>query len=89
MFVLADNVVTGNCPFHTLQAWQEMRIQQPSLFWRACELEALLNERRQKLGRDRIWLTAANRPLATATTDHVQGKLTQEVEQMCGGYCHL
>jgi hypothetical protein len=54
------------CPLKRLSAFGEMRRDRPELFARACALEALLNERRAALGKDPVWLTRFNRPLAEA-----------------------
>jgi hypothetical protein len=54
------------CPFHRPGTWQDMRRDEPALFNRAAELEALLNERRDELGRDRVYLTRFGKPLAEA-----------------------
>lgn len=54
------------CPFHTPQRWAEMRRDEPDLFERACHLERTLNARRDELGRDHVFLTRFNRPLADA-----------------------
>ncbi|MBO0839122.1 MAG: phosphoadenosine phosphosulfate reductase, partial [Actinobacteria bacterium] len=51
------------CPFHRPSAWQEMSRQEPELFARSCDLENLLNERRDELGKDHVWLTRFNKPL--------------------------
>lgn len=45
------------CPFHSPAYWSEMRRDEPDLFAKAQQLEDLLNERRDMLGRDRIYLT--------------------------------
>ncbi|MBB4747761.1 hypothetical protein BJ964_001922 [Actinoplanes lobatus] len=54
------------CPFHRPSTWAEMRRDRPELFARACDLETLLNERRDMLGRDHVYLTRYARPLADA-----------------------
>lgn len=54
------------CPFTRPQGWAEMRRDEPELFERACELEAILNDRRAKLERHPVYLTRYNRPLADA-----------------------
>jgi hypothetical protein len=54
------------CPFHTPQHWAEMRRDEPELFDRARHLEDTLNARRDELGRDHVFLTRFNRPLAEA-----------------------
>jgi hypothetical protein len=54
------------CPLKRPAAFGEMRRDRPELFARACALESLLNERRAALGKDPVWLTRFNRPLAEA-----------------------
>jgi hypothetical protein len=54
------------CPFRRPAAFGEMRRDRPDLFARACALESLLNARRAALGKDPVWLTRFNRPLAEA-----------------------
>lgn len=46
-----------------------MRRDRADLFQRACDLEQLLNTRRAELGRDPVWLTRFNRPLADAVAE--------------------
>lgn len=54
------------CPFHRPSTWAEMRRDRPELFKRACDLEDLLNGRRQTLQRDPVFLTRFNKPLSDA-----------------------
>lgn len=54
------------CPFTRPSAWQDRRRNEPELFGKACDLEALLNRRRDTLGRDRVYLTRFGKPLAEA-----------------------
>ncbi len=54
------------CPYRRPQTWAETRRDRPALFARACQLEELLNTRRRTLGKDPVWLTRFNRPLADA-----------------------
>jgi hypothetical protein len=54
------------CPLRRPDRFAEMRRDRPDLFQRACDLEELLNARRAELGRDPVWLTRFNRPLADA-----------------------
>jgi hypothetical protein len=51
------------CPFHRPQTWAEMRRDEPELFDKAADLEDLLNERRDMVGRDHVYLTRFGRPL--------------------------
>jgi hypothetical protein len=46
-----------------------MRRDRPALFAQACQLENLLNTRRADLGKDPVWLTRFNQPLARAIAE--------------------
>lgn len=54
------------CPMHRPATWREMARDNPDQFRRAVELERLLNERRDELGKDHVYLTRFNRPLDEA-----------------------
>lgn len=54
------------CPFHRPDTWAEMRRHEPELFWKSVDLERTLNERRDMLGKDHVWLTRFNKPLDEA-----------------------
>jgi hypothetical protein len=54
------------CPMHRPSTWREMRRDEPELFQRAVELEAALNVRRGRLGRDQVYFTRFARPLDQA-----------------------
>jgi hypothetical protein len=54
------------CPLRRPSAFGEMRRDRPDLFARACAFEDRLNARRAELGREPVWLTRFNRPLAEA-----------------------
>jgi hypothetical protein len=43
-----------------------MRRSKPELFEKACQLEDLLNERRDELGKDHVYLTRFAKPLREA-----------------------
>jgi hypothetical protein len=51
------------CPFHRPSTWAEQRRDEPELFWKSVELERTLNERRDMLGKDHVYLTRFGRPL--------------------------
>ncbi|QKG20080.1 phosphoadenosine phosphosulfate reductase [Actinomadura verrucosospora] len=57
------------CPFHRLSSWQDMRRDQPDLFTKACHLETAINQRRRTLGKDPVYLTCYNAPLADVAPD--------------------
>ncbi|MET8624568.1 phosphoadenosine phosphosulfate reductase [Kitasatospora sp. NPDC004669] len=78
------------CPFHRPETWHEMRRTEPELFEKACQLEDLLNQRRDGLGKDHVWLTAYNQPLREAIPDGVDPLplVFDEAEGACtSGYC--
>ena len=54
------------CPMHRPATWREMRRDDPDTFGRAAALERLLNERRDTLGKDHVYLTRFARPLDEA-----------------------
>lgn len=54
------------CPFHRPSVWQDQRRNEPELFARACDLESLLNDRRDVLGKDHVYLSRFGKPLAEA-----------------------
>lgn len=54
------------CPMHRPAVWSEMRRDEPTLFKRSVELEALLNERRDMLGKDHVYFTRFAKPLDQA-----------------------
>ena len=54
------------CPFHRPQTWAEQARDEPELFERSAQLEDTLNERRDRLGKDRVYLTRFGRPLREA-----------------------
>jgi 3'-phosphoadenosine 5'-phosphosulfate sulfotransferase (PAPS reductase)/FAD synthetase len=54
------------CPFHRPNEWIEMRRTQPELFERAVELERMLNDKRELLGKDRLFMHRALVPLDQA-----------------------
>jgi hypothetical protein len=77
------------CPFHTLQAWQRQREDEPELFGKSVALEALLNERRAMLGKDLMWLTRKLVPLDQATSPHRQLPMfaDDQADACESGYC--
>lgn len=77
------------CPYHSKASWQEMRNNEPDLFWKSVDLEQGINERLAVKGFDPVWLTDWNAPLAEATSPHRQlPMLGMEAEDACeSGYC--
>ncbi|MFD5099749.1 phosphoadenosine phosphosulfate reductase [Streptomyces albidochromogenes] len=76
------------CPFHRPETWHDMRRDEPELFEKACQLEELLNRRRDELGKDHVWLTRFNRPLRKAIPDGVDTLPFDEWDSGCdSGWC--
>jgi hypothetical protein len=59
------------CPMKRPEDWHEMRRNEPDEFNAACDLEDLLNERRESLGKDDIFFTRFAQPLRQAIPDGV------------------
>jgi hypothetical protein len=59
------------CPFHRPGTWHDQRRDDPELFAKSCDLEDLLNERRDVLGKDHVYLTRFAKPLRVAIPDGV------------------
>lgn len=51
------------CPFHTRDEWQRLARTRPDLFERACDLEDLLHDRGEALGRGAFYMTRYGKPL--------------------------
>jgi hypothetical protein len=77
------------CPYHRPSTWQTMRAEEPVLFDRAVELERLLNQRREALGKDRVWLTRFAAPLDRVIPAGVQTlPLAEDQDAACdNGWC--
>lgn len=74
------------CPFHSQVRWQDMRKNEPDLFYKACELDELLRARRLSMGRDEIYIHPRLVPLRAAVG--YQPDLWDETENCCeSGYC--
>jgi hypothetical protein len=59
------------CPFHRREDWRKLKREHPDLFTQAVELERTLGDRRESLGKDRMWMTASNRPLDQVIDDQL------------------
>lgn len=59
------------CPFHRPETWHDQRRSEPDLFAKSCDLEDLLNDRRDVLGKDHVYLTRFAKPLRVAIPDGV------------------
>ena len=66
------------CPFHSKEAWRELKRETPDLFQKAVELEATINVKRARLfaAKDwdkdpNVWLTRHLRPLDQVVDDQL------------------
>jgi hypothetical protein len=78
------------CPFHRPQQWSEMRRDEPELFWKAADLEKTLNQRRDSLGKDHVYLTGYGKPLEKAipeAQDTLPGFDGADIDTCDEGYC--
>ncbi|MFJ1865495.1 phosphoadenosine phosphosulfate reductase [Streptomyces sp. NPDC088097] len=77
------------CPFHRPETWHDMRRNEPDLFEKSCQLEDLLNDRRDVLGKDHVYLTRFGKPLREAIPDGVDLlPMFDEAEGLCdSGWC--
>lgn len=72
------------CPFKRTVEWQTMRREQPDLFDRAVALEQRINDKRQSLGKDAVYLHRSLHPLDQA----IGIQLAFEYDDHCeSGYC--
>lgn len=51
------------CPFKSLEDWRRQRATEPDLFAESVALERLVNDHREEMGRDKVWLSSTMRPL--------------------------
>ena len=79
------------CPFHRPLIWSEMRRDEPVLFKKAAELEDMLNERRDRLGKDHVYLTRFGRPLrdAIGEAQPTLFDVSPDVETCDDGVCFI
>ena len=59
------------CPFHNREDWRRLKREHPDLFTQTVELERTLGDRRESLGKDRMWMTAHSRPLDQVIDDQL------------------
>jgi hypothetical protein len=78
------------CPFHRPRVFADMARTEPELFDKAVLLEDTLNERRDQLGKDRVYLTRFGRRLGDVFAN-VQGAMFDDWDEdegyRCGDRC--
>lgn len=58
------------CPFHRPAAWRELQRHNPDLFDKAVELEKVLSDRSEMLGRSKVYLNRKLQPLDQVFAGH-------------------
>jgi hypothetical protein len=77
------------CPYHTTEAWTHRKREDPELFGKAIELEAVLSAKSVALGKDPGYLTRHGRPLSNCIPDQL-GLFPEWIDEQDGcdsGYC--
>jgi hypothetical protein len=74
------------CPFHTLGQWRRMKSEEPETYAKSVELEAMLNRRRDSLGKDHVYLTRFGKPLDEVCVG-TQDSMLDEDEGCESGWC--
>lgn len=59
------------CPYHSIEAWRDLKRNEPDLFAKSVELEATLRDRREALGKDDVFFTDRFVPLDQAIDDQL------------------
>lgn len=59
------------CPYHSIEAWRDLKRNEPDLFAKSVELEATLRDRREALGKDDVFFTDRLVPLDQAIDDQL------------------
>lgn len=77
------------CPYHRMSRWQEMADKEPVLFKQAVELEAIINARRERIGKDHVYLTDRHVPLDKAVGTMSQGNLWDTEPTCDSGFCFM
>ena len=73
------------CPFHRPAYWKEMRMRDPETFEKSIALEKRINEKRDAIGRDVVYLHPALKPLEQAVDE--QTNFFEELANCESGYC--
>lgn len=74
------------CPFHSTTDWIHLRNVRPDLFDEAIKIENQLNHKRQIMGKDKVWLHPALRPLDQAVGIQMS---FDNLENCESGYCFV
>lgn len=74
------------CPWHTVQAWRDLRDDEPVLFMTDVAMEQHLTDWSLKRGHRAVYLSSQQRPLLQVVGDAIQPSLFED-ETCESGYC--
>jgi 3'-phosphoadenosine 5'-phosphosulfate sulfotransferase (PAPS reductase)/FAD synthetase len=74
------------CPFHSLDEWRTLRRETPELFAQAVQMERTINARRERIGKDSVWMTRFARPLDEVVADQLVLDVG-DLDNCESGYC--
>ena len=76
------------CPYHRISEWQRMKREEPELFEKSVKLERYINDRREALGKDKVWMTRFARPLDQVVDISQESfKFGEDLDVCETGYC--
>lgn len=76
------------CPFHSPNTWIEMKRNEPELFEASVAVEKRVNEKRESIGKDQVYLHSRAQPLEVAVADQLS-LFEQGCANECdSGFCH-
>lgn len=76
------------CPFSTRSHWIQMRKRDPERFEMACAMEATINQKRESVGRDRVYLHRDGNPLELVPEQmDLDAEWNEMLESCDTGYC--
>jgi len=76
------------CPFHSPNTWIEMKRNEPELFQASLAIEQLVNEKRQRIGKDQVYLHQRAQPLERAVADQLSLFEVGCANECDSGFCH-
>ena len=75
------------CPYHSRDEWIRLKSQRPDLFDKVVGIERRLNEKRETIGKDRVWIHQSLRPLDQVVGDQLM--MFEEDVNCESGYCFV
>lgn len=76
------------CPFHSPNAWIELKREEPELFATSVAIETLVNKKRDSIGKDHVYLHRRAQPLEVAVADQLSLFESGCANECDSGFCH-